>query len=60
MTFGPYLGDLLGHASKLAVVRGISMDTLTHEVGRRRFLTGGFQASGSGLDEGALYVAGLD
>lgn len=51
VTFGPYLGDLLGHASKLAVVRGISMDTLTHEVGRRRFLTGkqpsGLSARGS-------------
>ena len=40
VTFGPYIGDLLNHADKLAVVRGMSMDTLTHEAGRRRFLTG--------------------
>lgn len=38
--FGPYIGDLLNHADRLAVVRGMSMDTLTHEAGRRRFLTG--------------------
>jgi hypothetical protein len=37
---GPFLGDLLGHLDKVAIIRGMSMDTLTHEVGRRRFLTG--------------------
>lgn len=51
MVFGPYIGDLARHADKLCVVRGMSMDTLTHEVGRRRFLTGhapaGLQARGS-------------
>lgn len=51
MTFGPYIGDLARHAEKLCVVRGMSMDTLTHEVGRRRYLTGrppsGLQAQGS-------------
>ena len=45
------MGDLLNHADRLAVVRGMSMDTLTHEVGRRRFLTGkqpsGLSARGS-------------
>ena len=40
ITFGPYIGELAKHAERLAVVRGMSMDTLTHEVGRRRFLTG--------------------
>ncbi len=40
MMFGPHVGDLANHASKLAIVRGMSMDTLTHEAGRRRFLTG--------------------
>ena len=49
--FGPYIGRLANHTDKLAVVRGMSMDTLTHEVGRRRFLTGkvpsGLQARGS-------------
>jgi uncharacterized protein (DUF1501 family) len=53
MVFGPYIGDLARHAERLTVVRGISMDTLTHEVGRRRFLTGrppaGLQAQGSNL-----------
>jgi uncharacterized protein (DUF1501 family) len=53
MTFGPFIGNLVDHADKMSVVRGISMDTLTHEVGRRRFLTGkqpaGLQARGSSL-----------
>ncbi len=50
---GHPIGDLADHAEKLCVVRGMSMDTLTHEVGRRRFLTGrppaGLQAKGSSL-----------
>jgi len=37
---GPYFGDLATHAGKLAIVRGMSMETLTHEAGRRRFITG--------------------
>lgn len=53
MTFGPHIGDLATHSDKLAVVRGLSMDTLTHEAGRRRFLTGkppsGLQARGSSV-----------
>ncbi|MCA9568897.1 MAG: DUF1501 domain-containing protein [Myxococcales bacterium] len=53
MKFGPYIGRLAQHADKLCVVRGLSMDTLTHEVGRRRFITGippaGLQAQGSSL-----------
>jgi uncharacterized protein (DUF1501 family) len=51
LVLGPYMGNLLGHADKLAIVRGMSMETLTHEVGRRRFLTGkppsGLRARGS-------------
>ena len=51
MTFGPYIGALGQHAQDIAFIRGISMDTLTHEVGRRRFITGkapsGLQARGS-------------
>jgi len=51
LTFGPYIGDIASHADKVALVRGMSMDTLTHEVGRRRFLTGkvpsGLSARGS-------------
>ncbi len=40
LTFGPYIGELADLADDVCVVRGMSMDTLTHEVGRRRFLTG--------------------
>ncbi|MCA9540468.1 MAG: DUF1501 domain-containing protein [Myxococcales bacterium] len=51
LAFGPFMGDLLRHTDKLAVVRGINMETLAHEGGRRRFLTGkppsGVQARGS-------------
>jgi uncharacterized protein (DUF1501 family) len=49
--FGPYIGEMARHADRLAVVNGLSMETLTHETGRRRFLTGkqpaGLQARGS-------------
>ena len=59
LTYGPAIGDLAAHADKLAVVRGMSMDTLTHEAGRRRFLTGkppsGLQARGSAA---ATWLAG--
>ena len=51
MTLGPHIGALANHSDKLAVIRGMSMDTLTHEVGRNYFLTGkvpsGLQARGS-------------
>lgn len=51
VTYGPHIGDLARHADKVAVIRGMSMETLTHEVGRRRFITGkapsGLQARGS-------------
>ncbi len=54
MFLGPFMGGLMRHADKLCVVRGINMDTLTHEVGRRRFLTGrppsGLKARGSSTD----------
>jgi len=39
-TFGPFLGSMAQWMDRTAVIRGMSMDTLTHEVGRRRFLTG--------------------
>lgn len=48
---GPAARPLDIAGDRLAVVRGMSMETLTHEVGRRRFLTGkppaGLQARGS-------------
>ena len=40
LSFGPFIGDLANHANKMAVIRGMSMETLTHEAGRRRFITG--------------------
>jgi hypothetical protein len=53
MTVGAFMSPLVPWASKLAIVRGMSMETLTHEVGRRRFLTGrapsGLQARGSSI-----------
>lgn len=54
LSFGPFIGRLADQAERLLVVRGMSMDTLTHEVGRRRFLTGrppsGLTARGSSTD----------
>jgi hypothetical protein len=51
--FGPYMGKLADYADKMTVIRGMSMDTLTHQAGRRRFLTGkppsGIQARGSSM-----------
>lgn len=53
MVFGPAASDLVRHAERLAVVRGMSMDTLNHPVGMRYFLTGetpaGNVASGSSV-----------
>ena len=65
MQVGPYLGDLmLGHAPKLCIVRGMSMDTLAHDVGRRRFLTGkppaGLLARGSSVATWLASSLGLE
>ena len=53
ITFGPAIGDFKKHYQKSCLVRGISMDTLTHEVGRRYMMTGqmpaGLQATGSSI-----------
>jgi uncharacterized protein (DUF1501 family) len=54
LTFGPAIpSSLLAHAQDFCVLRGINMGTLTHEVGRRYYITGkfprGLQASGSAL-----------
>ncbi|HZO12183.1 MAG TPA: DUF1501 domain-containing protein [Polyangiaceae bacterium] len=53
IVFGPAMAKLSAHFQDLCVVRGIDMGTLTHEVGRRYFLTGkfprGLLASGSAL-----------
>ncbi|APR84771.1 Tat (Twin-arginine translocation) pathway signal sequence domain protein [Minicystis rosea] len=55
ITFGPAIGKLAAeHYEELCVIRGVNMGTLTHEVGRRYFLTGkfprGLAASGSSLE----------
>ena len=54
MQLGPHMGNLYNHADKMCIVRGMSMETLTHDVGRRRFLTGraplGLNARGSSTD----------
>jgi len=56
---GPYIGNLAAHDDKVVIVRGMSMETLTHEAGRRRFITGkppsGLQARGSST---ASWLAG--
>src|SRR5688572_23766389 len=53
IAFGPAIGRLANRFADLCVLRGISMGTLTHDVGRRYFLTGkfprGLAASGSAL-----------
>ncbi|MEQ1500854.1 MAG: DUF1501 domain-containing protein [Myxococcota bacterium] len=58
VTVGPYFGRLADYADQVAIVRGMSMETLTHEAGRRRFITGkppsGLLARGSSI---ASYLA---
>lgn len=53
IAFGPAIGRLANAFEDLCVIRGISMGTLTHDVGRRYFLTGkfprGLAASGSAM-----------
>ncbi len=55
LSFGPAVPSVMtAHANDLCIVRGMSMDTLTHEVGRRYLLTGkfprGLAANGSSLN----------
>lgn len=49
--FGPAIGGMRRHHADLCVINGVNMETLTHEVGRRLFLTGrqplGLTAQGS-------------
>jgi hypothetical protein len=43
LSFGPAVPQsLIDHSPNLCIVRGLMMDTLTHEVGRRYFITGKF------------------
>ena len=60
LTFGPAVApSFLQHAADLALVRGMNMETLTHEVGRRYWLTGmfpaGLNARGSSLTSNVAY-----
>jgi hypothetical protein len=62
MTFGPHIGDLANHSHRLAVIRGMSMDTLTHQAGRNYFITGkvpsGLQPRGSSASSWLAYQLG--
>lgn len=40
VSVGPFFTPLIPWLPRISIVRGMSMDTLTHEVGRRRFITG--------------------
>lgn len=50
---GPVMTAMSAHYDQMCVVRGMSMDTVTHEVGRRYFITGlpprGLNAAGSAM-----------
>lgn len=62
--FGPCVGELVDVADEINVVRGINMGTLTHEVGRRYFVTGrvpsGLAARGSSIPTIAAAQIGAD
>jgi uncharacterized protein (DUF1501 family) len=61
---GPCVGELAALSDHFSVVRGINMATLTHEVGRRYFLTGkppqGINARGSSVATLATAQLGAD
>ncbi len=62
---GGYLGDLATqHADKFSVVRGINMETLSHDGGQKRFSTGkppsGTQARGSSATTWFASMLGKD
>ncbi len=64
VAYGPTMSKLANaHFNDLCVVRGVNMGTLTHEVGRRYFLTGkfprGLAASGSSLETWWAAASGL-
>jgi uncharacterized protein (DUF1501 family) len=61
---GGFMGDMLNHTDKMAIVRGISMDTLAHATAFRRLLTGkapvGLEYRGSSFDVWAASLLGKD
>lgn len=63
MTFGPFIGNLAStHADKLALIRGMSMESVAHQVARRHALTGirpaGTAVRGSSLSTILAYLLG--
>ena len=65
LTFGPVIPEsFLQHSSDVSIIRGLMMDTLNHEAGRRYFNTGQFPvgvvAKGSSLTTHVAAQAGLD
>lgn len=40
ISFGPAIGEMAKHSDLCAVIRGINMNTVAHEVGYRYFITG--------------------
>lgn len=63
-TLGPCIGELATLTDHFSVIRGINMATLTHEVGRRYFITGrspsGLTARGSSIATVATAQIGAD
>lgn len=61
---GPCVGGFAQHSATFSIVRGVNMATLTHEVGRRHFLTGrppsGLQARGPSVGSIAATQLGAD
>ena len=53
IALGPTMVNMAQHYDVMSVVRGMSMDTLSHDVGRKYFITGlpprGSQAAGSAM-----------
>lgn len=62
MTFGPFIGDLAAHAGRLAVLRGMTMESVAHEVARRHAVTGkrpaGSSVRGSSVATLLAYLLG--
>jgi uncharacterized protein (DUF1501 family) len=61
---GPAIGELANLSEEFSIIRGINMATLTHEVGRRYFITGrppsGTNARGSSIATLATEQIGSD
>ena len=63
MTLGPFIGDIAAtHADKLTVIRGMTMESVAHQVARRHALTGirpaGTAVRGSSLSTILAYLLG--